>query len=201
MIGFAAVLAAFKPDLSDDDDRECLRRLATGDGSGVAALYDRHAKSIYSLVLRILGDEGDAEDVVQEVFAQMWKQAPRYESGRGAVGAWLRVIARSRAIDRLRARRVRPDLRSIGSQALGEVAAVGVGDQVSALVTAEQAVMVRQALGDLPFLQRTALELAYYEGLSQSEIAERLEQPLGTIKTRIRQGLIKLRDVLAGGGE
>src|SRR5262245_20534587 len=109
MMWLAAVGTAFRPDASDTADRECLRRLAAGDESGAAGLYDRHARSVYSLVVRILGDEGDAEDVVQEVFAQAWRQASRYEAGRGAVGAWLRVIARSRALDRLRARRVRPD--------------------------------------------------------------------------------------------
>lgn len=196
MMWLAAVVAAFRPDTSETEDRECLRRLADGDGSGVAGLYDRHARSVYSLVLRILGDEGDAEDVVQEAFAQAWQQAPRYAAERGSVGAWLRVIARSRALDRLRARRVRPEARAAGEGTLiAEVPAMG-RDAAAMLLGAEQVAIVRRALGQLPFLQRHALELAYFEGLSQSEIAERLEQPLGTVKTRIRQGLLKLRHAL-----
>lgn len=162
----------------------------------MAELYDRHARPIYSLALRILGDATEAEDIVQEVFSQAWKQAARYNASRGAVGAWLLTLARSRAIDRLRAKRARPGDVS-DERVAGQL--VDAGPPVDLLVlSSEQVARVRAALDELPLLQRAAIELAYYEGLTHAEIADRLEQPLGTVKTRIRLAMLKLRDVLAG---
>lgn len=180
---------------SQAEDEFCLKRLASGDQAGAAPLYDRHARAIYSLILRILGDQTDAEDVLQEVFAQAFRQAGRYERSRGSVAAWLLTMARSRAIDKLRARRSRLEGRTGEVAALENMAAIQP-DAASVMLDEEQTRIVRRALGELPLLQRIAIELAYYEGLSHSEIAERLEQPLGTVKTRIRLGLMKLRDVL-----
>ena len=162
----------------------------------MAELYDRHARPIYSLALRILGDATEAEDIVQEVFSQAWRQAARYSASRGAVAAWLMTLARSRAIDRLRAKRARPG-EVINERATGQL--VDTGPPVDSLVlSSEQVARVRAALDELPLLQRAAIELAYYEGLTHAEIADRLEQPLGTVKTRIRLAMLKLRDVLAG---
>ena len=162
----------------------------------MAELYDRHARPIYSLALRILGDTTEAEDIVQEVFSQAWKQAARYNASRGAVGAWLLTLARSRAIDRLRAKRARPGDVS-DERVAGQL--VDAGPPADSLVlSSEQVARVRAALDELPLLQRAAIELAYYEGLTHAEIADRLEQPLGTVKTRIRLAMLKLRDVLAG---
>jgi RNA polymerase sigma-70 factor (ECF subfamily) len=177
-------------------DHAALARMARGEGDAVAELYDRHARPIYSLALRILGDTTEAEDIVQEVFSQAWKQAARYNASRGAVGAWLLTLTRSRAIDRLRAKRARP----------GDVSDERVADQLVdagppadlLVLSSEQVARVRAALDELPLLQRAAIELAYYEGLTHAEIADRLEQPLGTVKTRIRLAMLKLRDVLAG---
>lgn len=180
------------------DDVSCLQRIASGDQAAAARLYDRHARPLYSLVLRILGSETEAEDVLQEVFEQAFRQASRYDARRGVVAAWLLMIARSRAIDRLRARRTRVEARTGDVQTLDEMPDAQP-DAASAMLDEEQSRLVRQALGALPLLQRMAIELAYYEGLSHAEIAERLEQPLGTIKTRIRLGLLKLRDVLTEG--
>jgi RNA polymerase sigma-70 factor (ECF subfamily) len=199
MIWLLAAVAHFRSEFPEShvEDRDCLRRLAAGDANAAAALYDRHARPIYSLVLRILGDEGDAEDVVQEVFAQAWRQAARYDEARGVVAAWLLMMARTRAIDRLRMRRARPEAPMADNDRRGREAAASTPDAAAELVSAEEARRVRDALAALPLLQRVAIELAYYEGLSQREIAERLEQPLGTVKTRIRQGLLKLRAALA----
>lgn len=177
-------------------DQATLARMARGEGDAVAELYDRHARPIYSLALRILGDATEAEDIVQEVFSQAWKQAARYSVSRGAVGAWLLTLARSRAIDRLRAKRARPGGVS-NERAAGQL--VDASPLVDSLVlSSEQVARVRAALDELPLLQRAAIELAYYEGLTHAEIADRLEQPLGTVKTRIRLAMLKLRDVLAG---
>ena len=200
-MGFLAVLAGLRPGSADADadDRECLRRLAGGDGDAAARLYDRHARAVYSLVLRIVSDEADAEDVVQEVFAQAWRQAARYDASRGAVGAWLLVMARTRAIDKLRSRRARPDTQGADSQAAIDGMPTAAPDIAATIIDAETARRVRTALAGLPLLQRLVIELAYYEGLTQREIADRLEEPLGTIKTRLRLGLLKLRDTLAEG--
>ena len=201
MMGLLAVLAMLRPGSAetDADDRDDLQRLAAGDGDAAARLYDRHSRAVYSLVLRIVNDEGDAEDVVQEVFAQAWRQAARYEASRGAVGAWLLMMARSRAIDRLRSLRARPDSRAADDPRVIDDMPAALRDAPSMIIDAENARRLRRALAELPLVQKLAIELAYYEGLTQREIADRLEQPLGTVKSRLRLGLLKLRDALAEG--
>jgi RNA polymerase sigma-70 factor (ECF subfamily) len=167
--------------------------MARGEAAALGDLYDAHARSIYSLALRILGDQSDAEDVVQEVFTQAWRQAARYDATRATVIGWLLMIARSRALDRLRARQARPD-RTIAAP-LPDLASGAPGQEADAL-TAEDVARLRTALGRLGDAARTPIELAYYEGLSQSAIAERLGQPLGTVKTRMRTALAQLREFL-----
>jgi RNA polymerase sigma-70 factor (ECF subfamily) len=179
-------------------ERAIVERMAAGDGEALRELYDIHARAVYSLALRILRVQSDAEDVVQEVFVQAWRQASRYDATRGTVAGWLLMQARSRSIDRLRARQARPERSDDERSTDPPDSSVGADIQI---VRGEQARRVRQALEELPRLQRTALELAYYEGLTHVEIAEQLEQPLGTVKTRIRQGLLKLRQALGTGEE
>jgi RNA polymerase sigma-70 factor, ECF subfamily len=177
-------------------DQAAVTRMAGGDHDALAEVYDRHGRLVYSLALRILKDQSDAEDIVQDVFAQAWRQAARYQPGRGAVVAWLMNMARSRAIDRLRRRTTQPQS-PYDPETASEIpdTAQPIDEQV---VWAGRAEVVRGALDALPLLQRIAIELAFYEGLTHLEIAERLEVPLGTVKTRIRQGLLKLKDRLAG---
>jgi RNA polymerase sigma-70 factor (ECF subfamily) len=177
-------------------DRVAVARMARGDASAMADLYDRHARAIYSLALRMLADAAEAEDVVQDVFTQAWRQAGLYDPARAPVIGWLLVIARARTLDRLRARRSRVGLTSDGPDP-AELADVAPGQDVQAIAR-EQGSRVRAALAALTAAQREAIELAYYKGLSQSDIAARLEQPLGTIKTRIRSGLLRLREILRG---
>ena len=185
-------------DLGQGPDVRLIQQVAGGDASALAAVYDLHAGTVYALALRILGEEGDAEDVVQEVFAQAWRQAGRYDAARGSVAAWLLIMTRTRAIDRLRSRQARPDRgQGVDDTALERYASPAA-DPVDEMALEQDVVRVRRALGELPLLQRVAIELAFFEGLTQREIAERLEQPLGTVKTRIRLGLLKLRDALAG---
>jgi RNA polymerase sigma-70 factor (ECF subfamily) len=177
-------------------DHTTLERMARGDHEALAELYDRHSRLVYSLALRIIRDQGEAEDIVQEVFSQAWRQAGRYEARRGNVIAWLLNLTRSRAIDRLRGRQSRPEAASDSLLAI-EIPdlTMPVDEQLSLEGRASR---VRAAMKELSVLQRVAIELAFYEGLTHVEIAERLELPLGTVKTRIRQGLLKLKDRLAG---
>ena len=199
-IWLCAALAAVRPDDPDyAEDLARMKRIAAGDASALAEVYDRHSRAVYSLALRIVGEQAEAEEVIQEVFAQAWRQSDRYDASRGPVAAWLLTMARTRAIDRLRARRARPDRGDTASEhVLRNVEAPGA-NPADALVANEDAGRLRLALAELAPAQRAAIELAYYEGLSQTEIAERLATPLGTIKTRIRTGLLKLRDALTGG--
>ena len=165
--------------------------MARGDGEALRELYDRHARGIYSLAVWILRSQPDAEDIVQEVFTQAWTQAGRYDASRGTVAAWLLMQARSRAIDRLRSRKLRPE----GATSTFETRDPGEGPDAQ-VMAGEYARRVRAALRSLSDPQRTALELAFFEGLTYSQVAEHLNQPIGTVKTRIRQGLLRLKAAL-----
>jgi RNA polymerase sigma-70 factor (ECF subfamily) len=173
-----------------------VERMAAGEAAALGELYDAHARSIYSLALRILGNPSDAEEVVQDVFTQAWRQAARYDARRATAIGWLLMMARSRSLDRLRARQARPD-RTIAAP-LPDVASGDPGQEAGAL-NAEDVERLRAALDRLGDAARTPIELAYYEGLSQSAIAERLGQPLGTVKTRMRTALAQLREWLLQG--
>jgi RNA polymerase sigma-70 factor (ECF subfamily) len=151
----------------------------------MAMLYDRYSPIVYSVALRVLGDTGAAEDVLQEVFMQLWRNPGGFDSSRGNLAAWLAVISRNRAIDAVRKRRPDTDIADVIVSVEPDLA----GDAERARAMEK----VRGALGAMPSAQRSALEMAYFEGLTHTEIAAKTSEPLGTIKTRIRAGLLALR--------
>lgn len=178
------------------DDALLLHRMAAGDEQALGALYDRWHALVHAVVSRILRHSADVDDVVEEAFWQAWRQASRYEASRGGVQTWLLTIARSRALDRVRSTRRRREEPLLGENGEEVVQRVAEGDPSMDAESAERRSVVLAAMGQLPSEQREALELAYFGGLSQSEIAERTSQPLGTVKTRIRLAMQKLRDSL-----
>lgn len=170
--------------MEEPSSENLIQRLAAGDSTALGELYDRHAGLVNGIARRILKDGGEAEDVVQTVFLQVWRQAQRYDVSRGTVPAWLCTLARTRALDALRTRLSRRETPQ-------DVVTAPVADPGPA-----ERMIIRQALLTLPEGQRQTLELAYFEGLTQIEIAERLGQPLGTVKTRARAALRRLRTTL-----
>jgi RNA polymerase sigma-70 factor, ECF subfamily len=178
-----------------EPDRELVRRMAAGDEAALGQLYDRYSTLVHSVALRVVGDADDAEEVVEASFWQAWRQASRYEETRGGISTWLVMIARSRAVDRLRA------LRRSREQAWEELPEPAEtrddGPTLDAAESDELRRMVAGAVATLPPEQRETVELAYFRGMSQTEIAEATGQPLGTVKTRARLALQKLRTALA----
>jgi RNA polymerase sigma-70 factor (ECF subfamily) len=172
-----------------NSDPALVAGIRLGDENAMAQLYDRYSSIVYAVALRVLGDAAAAEDVLQDVFIQLWRNPGAFDSSRGQMAAWLSVIARHRAIDALRKRVPESDI----SDVLVSVDANldGAAERSIALEK------VRQVLSGMPAPQRSALELAFFDGLTHSEIASRTGEPLGTIKTRIRAGLLTLRKAFA----
>jgi len=172
-----------------------LARVARGDADALAMLYDQTVPAVHGIVLRILGDSAAAEEVTADVFVQVWQRAGGYDPGRGPALPWLMLLARSRALDRWRsgaATRARTEpMEAAMAQPTHEP-----GPLVCAEIAQRRRLVIR-AIAALPYDQRHALELAYYRGLSHAEIAEVIREPLGTVKTRIRTAMIRLRSVLA----
>jgi RNA polymerase sigma-70 factor (ECF subfamily) len=181
------------------DDRALLRAVAARDKEALQQLYTRHSAVLFALALKVLSDRAEAEDVLQEAFVQVWKTAGSFDEGRGKPLGWLIMLTRSRAIDRLRSRKTRTRAaESMAKDASQTAEARTPADE--ALATEAQRT-VRTALKSLPSEQRVAIELAYFGGLTQFEIAQQLSQPLGTVKTRIRNGMMRLREQLGGAGK
>ena len=178
------------------DDTALVRAIAVGDKAAFEQLYGRHGSMLFSLALRILVDRADAEDVLQEVFVQIWKTARSFDETRGKPLSWLIMLTRSRAIDRLRSRQTRTRVLDAAGLEPSDDSPLP-GQEASASETRS---IVRRAIQTLPAEQRTPIELAYFDGLTQTEIAAQLSQPLGTIKTRMRNGLLRLREQLAQTG-
>jgi RNA polymerase sigma-70 factor, ECF subfamily len=179
----------------DDPDGALMVRVEARDAAALAALYDRHAARLLGLCRRILGDGGEAEEVLQEVFLFVWRAAASYDPTRGNVLTWMLIATRSRAIDRVRTRKSlsRPETRRLDETVPEPPAA---GDPEADSAQRQWEAICRDAVSQLPADQRQVLELAYFQGLSQQEISDRTATPLGTVKTRARLGLMKLRDRL-----
>jgi RNA polymerase sigma-70 factor (ECF subfamily) len=171
-----------------------IRRMAAGDREAFGSFYDRYASLVYPLIMRIVRDRSDAADVLQDVFWEAWRSAGSYDPGRGTPEAWMITRARARAIDRIRAVRRRGET-FVPPVDEKLVAAPDVAGGDAAERAADRDIL-QGALSHLSLAQREVIELAYYAGLTQTEIAERLQQPLGTVKTRIRVGLERLREVV-----
>jgi RNA polymerase sigma-70 factor (ECF subfamily) len=171
------------------DDAALIARMRAGDQSAMAELYDRYSGVVYGIALRVLANTAAAEDVVQEIFLQLWRKPESFNAERGRLGPWLAVIARNRAIDHLRRRPAEDDIDELP---------ISTGVDLESDSAQKLAIeKVRGVLTQLPQEQRRALEMAFFEGMTHSEIAGKTGEPLGTIKTRIRTGLLALRKAFA----
>ena len=183
------------------EDEALIARVAAGDSRALEVLYDRYSRIVYGTALRMLGVAELAEEVVQETFWRVWRRSGTFQPGRGQVSSWILGIAHNLAIDELRRQRARPSpvYDEEDRPVLSEIEDSRM-DVVGAALEDEQRRLINSALDQIPAEQREAIELAYFGGLSQSEIATQLQNPLGTVKTRIRLGLQKLRDILSAQG-
>lgn len=174
-----------------------LQRIARGDTQAMSEFYDRFSRLAFGIALQVLQNSAEAEEVTQDVFLQVWNKAITYDPAQGRVLTWFSSIARHRAIDQLRRRKARPEGHSVGWDECCEDRSEELGSLEPGLISSQQRDAVRAALQNLPAEQREALSLAYFQGLTQQEIADRLDQPLGTVKTRIRLAMLKLRTALS----
>jgi RNA polymerase sigma-70 factor (ECF subfamily) len=176
---------------AEPSDRQLVAAMVASDAQALHALTLRYSRMLTALAMRFSNDQADAEEIVADVLWQVWSNAKSYDEQRGSVAAWLVTLVRSRAIDRLRARKARQ------ARPGGQMPDQPVIDPAAAVDAAQRAQIVRTAVAALDGDERTALELAYFSDLSQSQIAQRLGIPLGTVKTRIRGAMIKLREALS----
>jgi len=186
-----------RPEPAQENDVELLKAIVARDEVALARLYDRYRVILFGLLMRILNNREEAEDVLQEVFLQVWRKAEDFDEDRGRPFTWLVTLARSRGIDRLRTLGARERVAEASAREVPEE----VSDAAADAFKSEQRGIVSDALAKLPDEQKRPLMLAYFDGLTQSEIATHLGAPLGTVKSRMRTGLIRLRELLAGQGE
>jgi RNA polymerase sigma-70 factor (ECF subfamily) len=182
---------------ADEQDAALIGMLANGDVRALEVLYARYSRPIFSLAIRIVGVEADAEEVMQDVLERVWRRAPTFDPARGRFGSWVLGMTHHVAIDLLRRRQRRPQ--SIDTEAGEQVVALtpdGSQDVAETVIQNEEARRIRQALQELPEPQQQAIELAFFKGLSHLEIAAATGDPLGTVKTRIRRGMERLKSVL-----
>jgi len=183
--------------MNAEADRQLIQAVAEGSTEALGRLYDRYVGIVLGLARRVVSRLEDAEEVVQDVFTQVWRDAGRYRPEKASVAGWIVMLARTRAIDRLRSRRARPDEdRGLETGALAPLAA-RTADPETVTIEAHQAIAIKRTLATLPENQRVLIELAFYKGLTHSEIAGETGVPLGTVKTRIRTAMETLRGALA----
>ena len=181
---------------SDPTDVRLLQRIAARDTGALAELYDRHSRLLFGLILRIVRDRAEAEEILQEAFVRVWTRAETYDAQVGGPRPWIVRVARNCAIDRLRARRVRVPVDAIDLAAVeAAVPATGIQTPEAAVLDAERRRTLTDALAGLPAEPRRLIEAAFFEGYTHSELAQRFGLPLGTVKTRIRAGMIAMRQV------
>lgn len=180
----------------NEADAELVRQMTSGDVNAFTNFYDRFAPGLFSMIYAILRDQTESEDVLQEAFVQMWKRTPTYDATRSSLFTWAVMIARHKAIDRLRSRQRHSRLAEAVANEPEEVSTAPTERADNLLVRSDEREKVRSALSQLGAAQREAIDLAFFGGLTQTQISEKLGTPLGTVKARIRRGLIALRDVL-----
>ena len=190
-------IPSLQPEPAQDSDISLLKAIAARDEAALAQLYDRYDRILFGLLMRILNNREEAEDVLQETFIQVWRKAADFDETRGRPFTWLVTLARSRAIDRLRTLASRERVAEARAREVSEE----ISDAATDALKSEQRGLVSDALAKLPDEQKRPIMLAYFDGLTQSEIATRLGAPLGTVKTRMRTGMSRLRELLAGQGE
>ena len=193
----ATYIFRLQPEPAQESDVLLLKAIAARDEAALAQLYDRYDRILFGLLMRILNNREEAEDVLQEVFLQVWRKAADFDESRGRPFTWLVTLARSRGIDRLRTLASRERVAEAGAREVSEE----ISDAATDAFKSEQRGLVSDALAKLPDEQKRLIMLAYFDGLTQTEIATRLGAPLGTVKTRMRTGMIRLRELLAGQGE
>ncbi len=187
---------AYDPAEGLEAEEELLRRVALGDREGFGELYDRFSGVLFSTALRVLNDPEAAEEVLQDVFVQIWEKAPLYDRKRGKPITWAMTLTRHKAIDRLRSTQRRARLHDEAQRESAVLDRFDEGSSFDAVASAETAKVVREAIKTLSEDQREAIELAFFSSLTQMEIAERLKEPLGTVKARIRRGMLRLREII-----
>ncbi len=187
------------PRVPVEADVELVRQMSAGDEGAFATFYDRFSPGLFSMIYAILHDQKESEDVLQEAFVQMWKRTASYDATRSSLFTWAVMISRHKAIDRLRSRQRQGRLAEAMANETDDMAATAPSDSAdNLLVRSDERERVRTALAQLGEGQREAIDLAFFSGLTQTQIADKLGAPLGTVKARIRRGLLALREVLGG---
>jgi RNA polymerase sigma-70 factor, ECF subfamily len=194
---WAFITRSVNDEQNKERDTGLLRRIAAGDRAAFAEFYDRHSTLMFSVASKILNDAGEAEDVLQETFVQIWEKAKNFDPQLGKASSWVCILVRNKAIDRIRASQRRSRLAAAAGAEFSIVAEAGATAN-AAVHGRENAKLIQSAIVKLPAEQRHAIELAFFSGLTQDEISKKLNEPLGTIKARIRRGLLRLRDQLEG---
>lgn len=189
-IGKAAHLGA-------DDEIELMKRIKAKDEEALGELYDLYSRLLYGMVISIVKKREEAEDVLQEVFIKIWEKASSFDEERGNVYSWLVTLTRNKAIDRIRSKDYKTQKKATQDVDAPEFTLEGEKfDPLETTIFSDRAELVKKALGEIPESQSEVLKIAYYRGLTQREISDQLDIPLGTVKTRMRQGMIKLKDIL-----